>query len=100
MKINKFTIEPQTGGESDMIAVFKSTVELECPSWVYTAITAMGHGGQRLLMHHIEPSVRAQLDEMYKRLEASGGDTIGDGLHWRDGVGVMGYIHDSIEETI
>jgi hypothetical protein len=90
MKINRYSMEAETGAERDAIRTFLATVESERPA-LYGAITAMGHGGQRVIMVNIEPSIHAELKAMYRELESSGKDTIGNNLHWGDGELVMGY---------
>jgi hypothetical protein len=92
MKTNPFTLDPQTGAERYARSIFLSTVYEAAPEWVFGAITAMGHGGQRVLLHTIQPAAYAALEAMYRDLDAANEDTIGDGLHWRDGESIMNHL--------
>lgn len=88
MKKDKYILIPQTGGERDAINIFKSTIEIAASKWVYDGVTAMSGDGSRVLRHTISKEVFEALEKMYEEIDE---ETIGDGLHWRDGESVMKY---------
>jgi hypothetical protein len=93
MKTNVYNVLiPQTGAESDALAIFLSTVQQQCAPWVYQSITAMGGNGQRVLLCSFSPAAYKALANMYADLDVAGEPTIGDGLHWQDGESIMRHL--------
>lgn len=112
MKRTGYSLIPQTGSERDDMAVFKGTVENYDMS-LYMDITAMGGSGERVVMAEIGEREMSRLETMYAELNREANeswaawvesedydgkprdlndDTIGNGLHWREGEYILGYI--------
>ena len=94
MKTTGITMKAESGGESDAMGVFISTVEYE-RRWLLNRITAMGGNGGLKIMVEIGGDSLEELRKMYKELVNSGDSTIGDGLHWRDGEVIMSYFREA-----